>query len=134
LQKIKGSHVLITNGDTLFKVDVPALVQQHLSSGAECSLALKQVPEAERFGGVIVNERQQILSFSEKGTTGEGSINGGLYVLDKTKFFQRSFPFRFSFETDYLQSAVASGQIYGFQQEAYFIDIGDPARLPEGSK
>jgi D-glycero-alpha-D-manno-heptose 1-phosphate guanylyltransferase len=126
LQKTKSNHVIITNGDTLFKVDLPMFIRQHLSASAECSLALKPVTDAGRYGSVIINQKHQILSFSEKGLEGPALINGGLYLLDKTKFFQRSFPQRFSFEKDYLQSATSSVFFYGFQHDAYFVDIGIP--------
>jgi D-glycero-alpha-D-manno-heptose 1-phosphate guanylyltransferase len=32
----------------------------------------------------------------------------------------------FSFERDYLEPRVAGGRLYGYQEDAYFIDIGVP--------
>ncbi len=126
-QKTRGEKVLITNGDTLFKADLAALVKHHNNTGAECSLALKPMNDAGRYGAVTVNRQNQIISFAEKGVEGPGLINGGIYLLDKTMFFQRSFPQRFSFETAYLHAAVSTGVIHGLAQDAYFIDIGIPA-------
>ena len=41
LQKSINENVLIVNGDTLFKVNVPQLSAFHNNMGAECSLSLK---------------------------------------------------------------------------------------------
>lgn len=124
LQKAKSRDVLIVNGDTLFKVNVEQLAGQHRQKGAECTLALKPMKAFDRYGVVQLNEEQKVLSFHEKKPYDEGLINGGVYLLSKEKFFQRSFPPKFSFEKDYLEAYCCEGIFYGDVQEGYFIDIG----------
>lgn len=127
LQKAKDENVLIVNGDTLFKVDVDALFQQHSHHRAECTLALKRMKAFDRYGVVHLDGEERILSFEEKRFYDAGLINGGVYLLNKEMFFQRSFPRCFSFEKDYLETYCREGRFYGAVQEGYFIDIGIPS-------
>lgn len=126
MQKVKDENVLIVNGDTLFKVDVAALAEKHDQHNAECTLALKPMKEFDRYGVVQTSDDGRILSFQEKKFYAEGLINGGAYLLNKDRFFKRSFPLRFSFERDYLESFCNEGVFFSSVQEGYFIDIGIP--------
>ena len=126
LQKIKEKNVLIVNGDTLFRVDVAEMFAQHKAKGAECTLALKPMKNFDRYGAVQIDEEDRIRSFQEKKQYDEGLINGGVYLLNKEKFFRRSFPHRFSFEKDYLEAFCGEGVFFSSVQDGYFIDIGIP--------
>lgn len=126
LQKTKAQHVLIVNGDTLFKVDIAFLFQQHLERDATCTLALSYTENASRYGRVVLEEDGRVSAFQEKNSTSSGWINGGIYVLDKKKFFTHSFAAAFSFEEAFLKKFLHTGTIYGTVQDGFFIDIGIP--------
>ncbi len=126
LTKAIGTDVVIANGDTLFKIDLPAVLHVHQSCGAACTLALKPMQQFDRYGVVELSENGKIQSFKEKQFYNNGLINGGMYVLNKKRFLQRSFPQKFSFEKEYLEAAQFEGIFYGCVQDAYFIDIGIP--------
>jgi D-glycero-alpha-D-manno-heptose 1-phosphate guanylyltransferase len=126
LQKAKTENVLIANGDTLFKVNLEELFKQHQTSGSECTLALKPMQNFDRYGVVEADQSCKIMSFKEKQHYAEGLINGGVYVLNKQKFFQRSFAWKFSFEKEYLEAYCKEGVFHGSIQDVYFIDIGIP--------
>ena len=134
LQKAKAKDVLIVNGDTLFKIKANQLYQQHQQKNAECTLALKPMKAFDRYGVVTLGDEERVLSFEEKKWYEEGLINGGVYLLDKEKFFQRSFPPRFSFEKDYLESFCNEAVFLGVKQDDYFIDIGIPADYERAQK
>jgi DNA polymerase III delta prime subunit len=65
-------------------------------------------------------------SFEEKKEGASGLINGGIYILNRNRFLSMKFPNKFSFEQDYLLPYHNSEPMYGFVQDAYFIDIGIP--------
>lgn len=117
---------LICNGDTLFMGDVQALAAYHRLQGAACTLALKPMRDFDRYGVVETNERGEIISFREKQYYATGSINAGMYILNRPAFRQLDLPERFSFEKDYLEKVAGNGFLYGLEQDAYFIDIGIP--------
>lgn len=125
LQKARETNVLVVNGDTLFKIDLAKLSEEHFRNHAECTVALKPMPDKGRYGSILLNANGQIKLTSSPLTT--TLVNGGIYILNREKFFRRSFPLKFSFERDYLERCQDEGVVYGQIQDSYFIDIGMPA-------
>jgi len=121
-----SKQVIATNGDTMFKVNVNALLQQHISENADCSLSLKPLKNFNRFGVVELDNEHRITSFKEKQQYAEGLINGGVYAIDVQSFLQTQLPEKFSFEKDYLEAFYSAKKMIGFIDDAYFIDIGIP--------
>lgn len=126
MQKAFADDVLVLNGDTFFDVELSRLLQLHTTKNAGTTLALKPMRRFERYGIVRIDEEGRILSFEEKKFTEKGMINGGVYVVNKSRFLQRGLPEKFSFEKDYLEAFVHHGKFFGSVQEGYFIDIGIP--------
>lgn len=122
----REDHVLVVNGDSLFATDLSSQSDFHLSHQADCTLALKPMENFDRYGVVVLEEDQSILSFQEKKYYAKGLINGGVYLLNKTSFLKEVMPEKFSFETDYLQKLYPERKFYGIIQDGYFIDIGIP--------
>ncbi len=126
LKKAETNNVFVANGDTLFKFDALAMLDQHLEKKAECTLALKPMQQFERYGVVELNEQDAILSFKEKQYYESGLINAGLYLINKRSFLSRNLPVKFSFEKDYLEKFVGDFVFSGLSRDTYFIDIGIP--------
>lgn len=124
--KVKDKHVLIVNGDTLFRVSVPSLAAIHAQQAAHCTLALKPLQQFDRYGVVAVDNTGFITAFEEKKYYDKGLINGGVYLLNVPVFLDEELPGKFSFEKDYLESFYKKRRITGITQEGYFIDIGIP--------
>lgn len=118
--------VVVTNGDTLFKADLPSMLARHGQTGAECTLALKPLQRFDRYGAVEIDDGGRVVAFREKQFYETGLINGGLYIIDAQLLAGEKFPERFSFEKDYLEKQVAPGKIFGTVHDQYFIDIGIP--------
>lgn len=129
-----GSQVFVANGDTYFEADLGRLEAFHLEHDADCSIALTHLADTERYGRVTRDANDRITGFEEKGRKGDGVINGGIYLINRDRFSGRLMPRVFSFEKDYLQQDIAKGNIYGLQQDAYFVDIGIPADLLRAQK
>jgi D-glycero-alpha-D-manno-heptose 1-phosphate guanylyltransferase len=126
LGEAETNDVVIANGDTLFKINLSEIYELHTRQQAETTLALKQLQDFHRYGAVKIDEAYRIKSFHEKKLYKEGLINGGIYVVNKEKLFERKLPLKFSFEQDYLEKLAGEGKFYGFPQSGYFIDIGIP--------
>lgn len=126
-------NVLVINGDTLFKVELPMLAALHEQRASHCTLALKPMQHFDRYGVVELNADQSIKSFHEKQYYEEGLINGGVYALQREKFLEESLPVVFSFERDYLEKCYTQRPMYGQVQGAYFIDIGIPEDLAKAN-
>ena len=121
-----AKNVFVTNGDTLFDLDLNALLNRHIQTNSDCTLSLKPMQNFDRYGVVELNDNHSIASFKEKQHYAEGLINGGLYVLNVANFLAESFPEKFSFEKDYMEAFYLKRKMSGLIQDAYFIDIGIP--------
>jgi D-glycero-alpha-D-manno-heptose 1-phosphate guanylyltransferase len=126
LPQVIGKNVLVLNGDTFFKIDLNAFSTFHNTVSAECSLALKPMKQFDRYGVVESGPDHKIISFKEKRPYERGSINGGVYAIDKERFLDRRLPVKFSIEKDYFEEVVDEGCLFGQEQDRYFIDIGIP--------
>jgi D-glycero-alpha-D-manno-heptose 1-phosphate guanylyltransferase len=123
---LRGDEAFALNGDTLFAVDLPALAALFADRGAEAVLALKRVPDVGRYGAVRLGPDGRVLAFGEKGGTGPGSINGGVYALRRSLLADPALPDVFSFERDLLEPRHRDLRAYGLESDAYFVDIGIP--------
>jgi D-glycero-alpha-D-manno-heptose 1-phosphate guanylyltransferase len=123
---VKEENVLILNGDTLFKVDIPTLFSFHNKSGSDCTLALKPMQHFDRYGVVELNDDASVSGFKEKQYYSSGLINGGVYALRVKLFLQEDLPQKFSFEKDYLEAFANKRNMHAIVQYQYFIDIGVP--------
>lgn len=127
IQKAIFDNVVIANGDTLFKIKLEEVASVHEAKDWECTLALKPMKHFDRYGVVETDDHNKIVSFKEKQFYENGLINGGVYVLNKEKFLNRTFSLKFSFEKDYLEKFCKEGRFFGSVQDGYFIDIGIPS-------
>jgi D-glycero-alpha-D-manno-heptose 1-phosphate guanylyltransferase len=123
----KKENVLIVNADTFFGVNVRSMYDYHLTSGADCTIALKKMYEFDRYGTVELNDQNRVVSFKEKSYRKEGLINGGYLFLKARSLQGDKFPEVFSFEQDFLEHSLSSLWVNGFISDGYFIDIGIPA-------
>lgn len=126
LSKATEKNVIITNGDTLFKAELHDAVNFHIRQMAGCTLMLKPMSNFERYGVVEIDDEKLVKDFKEKKFFNEGMINGGIYIVNSSKFLEEEFPEKFSFEKDYLEKYYSRRRIYGWKQDNYFIDIGIP--------
>lgn len=132
-EKAGQQHVLVTNGDTLFRIDAQSLSSFHTQHKADCTLCLKPMQDFDRYGLVELNN-DTISNFREKEYYKNGLINGGVYALELSHFMKKDWPAKFSFEKDYLERFCGDGKIYGQVQDEYFIDIGIPEDFEKANK
>ncbi len=126
MASVTGLNAVVVNGDTFFDVDIKKLYTFHLQKEAKISLALKPMTDFDRYGSVVLDKNDRIISFEEKRLCKSGLINGGVYLVDKDVLLSEDLPVKFSFEKEILESKVSILPIYGNIQDSYFIDIGIP--------
>ena len=88
----KAKWVLVLSGDHIYKMDYLKMLQYHVDSKSDLSMACIDVPkdEASRFGIVGVDDNYKVMSFIEKptnppeipGKPGHSFINMGIYVFN----------------------------------------------------
>ncbi|MGB0883946.1 MAG: HAD-IIIA family hydrolase [Flavobacteriales bacterium] len=127
LKQTVTNQVLICNGDTMFDVDLNQYYNAFEQAGADFYMALKPMENFDRYGIVNINSEGKIIGFEEKKQTKKGLINGGLYLIDKSKLLTLDWPKAFSFESGFLETKYNSMSFGSFVSEGYFLDIGVPS-------
>jgi D-glycero-alpha-D-manno-heptose 1-phosphate guanylyltransferase len=124
----KENSILVLNGDTFLELDLRAFLNAHLAAGRPLSLAITEVTDVGRYGGVLT-DGDSLTGFIEKGRVGAGWINGGVYAMPREFPWPKHLPPRFSFENDLLVPMVGSLRPLAFRCKGHFLDIGIPEDL-----
>lgn len=117
-------EALVVNGDTWVGGDLSAM-RAPLAGGELVRMAIVEVPDRSRFGGVAVDPNGRVTRFIEKGQSGPGPINAGLYRV-AAKTFGAADSGAFSFESQTMVRLTARGQLGATLVAGPFIDIGVP--------
>ena len=128
MTKCTTRDVLVLNGDSFFDVNLNDYQSQHKLFQSDCSLALRKVDNAARYGTITLNDVSEISAFKEKDSVEKaGIINGGVYILNRNVFLdntKQDAPF--SIEKDFFEKNINELTMFGFEYKGYFIDIGIP--------
>ncbi len=86
LDKYDSEHVLILSGDHIYKMDYSKMLAEHIVNGADCTIAVIDVPfeEASRFGIMSFDENKRITDFAEKPAEPKSNhASMGVYIFKK---------------------------------------------------
>jgi D-glycero-alpha-D-manno-heptose 1-phosphate guanylyltransferase len=127
----KSPNILLLNGDTWFEVDIKKLMFDSNQAGNQLiTVALKPMPENERYGSVLVDASNKITNFKGAPDHADSAclINGGCYLLSVKKLVKYliDFPDTFSLESDLLMPLSLIRKVSGSIQDRAFLDIGTP--------
>lgn len=119
---------LIMNGDTELACDYNALVNAHLMSSAQVTIALAQVADSARYGSVQCDADGRVTAFLEKdGEHRPGLVNAGIYVAARESLARIPARGLASIERDWLPGLVREGwPVRGVVVADSFTDIGTP--------
>jgi glucose-1-phosphate adenylyltransferase len=142
IQATGAEYVLILAGDHLYRMDYREMAEFHWKNNADITVAVQPVArgEASRFGILKVESDGQISAFVEKPRDPEvqkrfvsradperpflGSM--GIYMF-KTKVLNDLLNYHLrhdDFGGDIIPEAIQSHEVYGFDFEGYWEDIG----------
>lgn len=117
--------LLALNGDSYCAVDFSALLSHHRASGAAATLSVCEVADTAAFGRVTLDNQARVLGFSEKGASGPGPVNAGVYLLP-SDWLREVVPGQsVSLERELLPAWLSRG-VGAFAVPGPLIDIGTP--------
>ena len=127
---------VIFNGDVLSHHDIAAQLSFHKESGAAATLHLIEVADARAFGCVPTDSNGRVTDFLEKMENPiTNDINAGCYVFSPQVISAIPEGKVVSIERETFPELVRSGSpVYGYRDQAYWLDIGTPAALFKGSR
>lgn len=126
LPQVKTEKIMIFNGDSFTRFDLPAFIEWHEKKNLEISMLATRIEDVSRFGCVKLENNGEISSFVEKGeTNGEGLINAGIYLIKKELLNCIPTGKEYSLEKEFFPKFIRRG-LFGFKCDGPFIDIGTP--------
>lgn len=123
--QVEGEACLVLNGDTWLAFDHAKFDREWRTGNARLAIALAAVPDVSRYGAVEM-EKSRVTALVEKGTTGPGHINAGVYGIRRSLLADFPAKESFSFENDVLMPTVRREAVFGYTRTHDFIDIGVP--------
>jgi mannose-1-phosphate guanylyltransferase len=136
-EELLDERFFMLNGDVLTDIDLTAQLAQHERTGARGTLGLIAVEDPSAYGLVPLQEDRSVREFLEKPgpeqAVDTNLINAGAYILER-EILDGLPPAgtNVSIERDVFPQLVGAG-LYGCPAEAYWLDIGTPARYLQGT-
>lgn len=127
--------VVILNGDVLSSHDLSEQIRQHEAHDADVTLHLTKVEDARAFGCVPTDAQSRVTAFLEKMENPvTNQINAGCYVFNPRVISLIPLDTVVSVERETFPQLVSSGaKVYGYLENAYWLDIGTPKALLKAS-
>jgi NDP-sugar pyrophosphorylase family protein len=124
---IREHDVLAMNGDSFCDIDLSALDRVHRSCGGAATLAVLWQGDRRRSGAVTVDGSGRIVDFeSRPSLPTAGLINAGVYMLRRDVLNMIEPGRKVSLEDELFPALAERGELFAWQVDARFIDIGTP--------
>jgi mannose-1-phosphate guanylyltransferase len=131
-----AGRLVVLNGDVLTDLDLGAMLRRHAERGAAATIALTPVPDPTAYGLVELGPHGRVRRFVEKPPPDQvttDTINAGVYVLERGLLARIPAGRPVSIEREFFPGLLADGlPCYGWVTEAYWLDIGSPAKYLQG--
>jgi mannose-1-phosphate guanylyltransferase len=130
-----NESVVILNGDVLSSHKLSEQIRQHEAHDADVTLHLTQVEDARAFGCVPTDSDGRVSAFLEKMENPiTNQINAGCYVFNPRVISTIPLDTVVSVERETFPQLVAkSAKVFGYLENAYWLDIGTPRALLKAS-
>ena len=126
LSHVHGDRLLVLNGDSYCRFDLPTMVQLHERVSASATLWLTNVDDCDRYGTVQTAEDGSVVAFREKQLgSGVGTISAGIYLLQRSTVEAIPANRPVSIEREVFPVLIGRG-LFATIGHGPFLDIGTP--------
>lgn len=134
IDRYDPDYVIVLSGDHIYKMDYSKMIAAHKAKGADCTIAVLEVPlsEASRFGIMNTDEDDRIYEFEEKPKKPKSTkASMGIYVFSTAVL--RDYLIRDNddkssakdFGKNVIPAMLADGKaMYAYPFEGYWKDVG----------
>ena len=124
---LRSETALVTNGDSVARLDLCRFVEFHRRKNARLSMVLTHQPDVAQSGVVETADDGSVISFTEKPPQRRsgGYINAGLYLMQREAIMEIPEGGPVSIEKDVFPRFCGRG-FYALKGDFPFIDIGTP--------
>lgn len=134
IERYDPEYVLVLSGDHIYKMDYSKMIKFHKKSGADCTIAVMEVPmeEASRFGIMNAKEDGTIYEFEEKPANPKSNLASmGIYVFSWAKMREylimdeKNKESSKDFGKDVIPLMLSSGEkMMAYRFDGYWRDVG----------
>jgi mannose-1-phosphate guanylyltransferase len=130
-----NESVVVLNGDVLSSHNLAEQIRQHEAHDADVTLHLTEVKDARAFGCVPTDSHGRVTAFLEKMENPiTNQINAGCYVFNPRVISTIPLDTVVSVEREtFPQLVVRGAKVFGYVENAYWLDIGTPRALLRAS-
>jgi len=143
INRYDADYVLILSGDHIYKMDYDKMLDFHKQKGADCTIAVIDVPieEASRFGIMSTNPDGSIYKFSEKPKNPDSTnASMGIYIFNRKKLCDYLIADEADpnssndFGKNIIPNMLAAGEkMFAYPFEGYWKDVGTISSLWEAN-
>lgn len=143
IEQYDADYVLILSGDHIYKMDYAKMLKYHKQKGADCTIAVLDVPleEASRFGIMSIDDEGRIFKFEEKPKKPESTkASMGIYIFTKEKLARylnadAADPASANdFGKNIIPAMLAAGEnMFAYRFDGYWKDVGTIGSLWEAN-
>ena len=132
----RDEEIVIFNGDVLSRHSIADQLAFHQQHKADVTLHLIKVDDARAFGCVPIDGEGRVTAFLEKMENPVTNlINAGCYIFSPDVINEIPLGSVVSVERETFPSLIAQNRpVFGYKQAAYWLDVGTPAALFQGSR
>jgi len=127
-------NFLYINGDLIFDVDMPRLLEFHQEHQAAATLLTHPNDHPYDSGIIVADENgqvQQWLTKEDERGWHKNCVNAGVHVISP-KFLEKiTAPEKIDLDRHLLKPMVGTGELYACQSPEYVKDMGTPERIAE---
>jgi glucose-1-phosphate adenylyltransferase len=134
MERKNPKHVLILSGDHIYKMDYRKMLDSHIASNADCTIACQSVPfeEVSRFGILETDKDGKVTYFKEKPKTSTSNLASmGIYIF-KYEVLKDvlSLPSLYKEDLDFGKDVIPyllsnkNHRLYTYLFKGYWVDVG----------
>ncbi|MBO4277805.1 MAG: glucose-1-phosphate adenylyltransferase [Clostridia bacterium] len=134
IDKFDPDYVVILSGDHIYKMDYSEMIAAHKHTGADCTIAVFDVPlaEASRFGIMTLGDGNRVTEFAEKPKQPKSTkASMGVYVFNRAKLasYLEADEQDPASEKDFGKNVIpamlhAGEKLYAYEFKGYWKDVG----------
>ena len=128
-------NLIILNGDSFLAGGIKKLLES-INLKHSSTLVCHYMKNTQRFGKIIFNQKNQLVNFFEKGKSGPGYINSGIYFFKKEKIIEYKTNGYMSLEHQLIPNMIKNNEKINVIKikNPKFIDIGTEDSILESKK
>ena len=143
IEMSRPTYVLILSGDHIYKMNYKMMLDYHIEKGADCTIAVIDVPleEASRFGVMNTDSQLKIYEFEEKPPQPKSTLASmGVYIFnwEKLRAYLKADETDKSSENDFGKNIIpkmlqAGENMFAYEYKGYWKDVGTIESLWEAN-